>query len=298
MLKSPSLATDMGPGSVSMATGANASTDVVSKRLTQSMAGIAAILLVVAGGVLYLLNNSIQSATKEEADKAAQVGSAQQVAEKYQATLTDYNATCSQLQFVEKSIAPNAYIPTLVPQIEHLAQSYDLNVSAIRPGPVSAAPAPAASTDPSAPAAPPYQTMSLGLTLSGSYTQIMKFMYSLTKFPKIITVKSLSLSPAGSAPTVNGKPQTNLSANIAMAAYVFVPDPNDALPVATTTPPAPDSFSEVHKQQQDLLNDSINRPIAAAQTVQSDSQQRVNSSGFQSQPGPAVPQTTLGKGAH
>ncbi len=49
--------------------------------------------------------------------------------------------------------------------------------------------------------------MTLTMSLTGTYSQVMSFVYHLTRFPKMVTVKSLNLTPGTGG--IGGAPQTS-----------------------------------------------------------------------------------------
>ncbi len=230
------------------------------RKTTYAMGAIAGTMLFGAVGLIYFLNQDIRNEKLLDATKAAQVTTAEQVANQYDSTLSNYNSTLGQMRFLEKPGAQNAFIPTLLPQIQKLAQSYGCEVSSMTPGVLAspgAAPGatPAASAGDSKAAAPAlssYQTMTLSITLNGNYSSVMRFIYNLTRFPKIVTVKSLALHPGSSSNTSSPAQAASPSAvqgNLILQAYVYPPDPKaDTDPGAdqSSSPGSPSTSSVSH----------------------------------------------------
>ncbi len=279
------------------------------KKTTYGMMGAAGVLLLGAGAGFFLISGKIQAAQAVAATKQGQVGSDSEIAKKFGDTLSAYKATQSQLKYLEKPGPASLYVPTLVPQVQKLAQSYGCTVKSLSPGAVmnangsptdsatTPAPSPAAgaSTDASTAAAQPaYQTMILTMSLSGTYSQVMGFVYHLTRFPKMVTVKSLNLSPGTGG---IGGPQTSapsgpqqVSVDMTLMAYIFNPPadaPDTEEPSSTTDASAKlGSFSAAHSAEDDVMQTQVQQPVSAAMSVQQSSVERVQSAGLQAQPTP------------
>jgi Tfp pilus assembly protein PilO len=296
----------------------------IARKVGYFMLGIAVLLLLLGCVGFYLLNGQIQSVQKVEADKRAQVGSSQQITRRYDATLAEYNATELQLKFLEKPQPQNMYVPTMLPQIQTLAQTSDCQIKSIAPQAlVASAPPAAAGSSPSATVTGPvveYEIMPVNIDMTGTYSQVMHFVYNLTQFPKIVTVKSISLHPASGTPTAPGsKAATEVEADLQLQSYVFQDDDTSptgsaSAPATATTAAAPTSSSRpaavspaitasptaaavsstpanasakanpASSASSDPAVQAINGPIAAALNVQSQTEQRVESSGLQSEP--------------
>jgi Tfp pilus assembly protein PilO len=194
------------------------------KQLTYALLTVAILVLVAGGAGAYLVNAQCVSAQAVVDQKERIVDDNQEIAARYQDTLNNYNSTSTKLSFLEGAVSQNTYVPTLVQQIQHLATSTKLTVATIRPGSIvapPAAPAPVPGSTPAAAPAPPvpYSTMTITLDVAGTYPQIMSFVYSLPKFPKIVSVQSITLHPGAPG---NGEP--SLTAEISLSAYVFDQD--------------------------------------------------------------------------
>ena len=212
----------------------------LARKFVYAMLGISVILLLLGVGGFYLLNGQIQSVEKEEADKRAQVGSAQQITSRYDGTLAEYNATNDQLRFLEKPQPENMYVPTMLPQLQALAETYGCQIKSITPGAIAANTPAAASSSSSSGGTPTgpaisYQIMPLAVDITGTYSNLMHFVYDLTEFPKIVTVKSLSLHPGGGNAPPGQKGAEIVDASLGLQTYVFNED-NSATTVPTSMP--------------------------------------------------------------
>ena len=163
-----------------------------------------------------------------------QVKESQSIAQTQRDAENRYIDTRAQIRCLESSVSTQAYVPTLLKQIERLGKSVDLRVIGVRPKVDDSArlkpqPAPAegektASADGAATAAAkpeppkPYDELSIDLQLEGNYMNALDFLYRITSFPKILAVNTVQMAPAGLNGLV-GSP--NLTIDINVTAFVF-----------------------------------------------------------------------------
>jgi Tfp pilus assembly protein PilO len=119
-----------------------------------------------------------------------------------------YEDLQQRLGVLEPAVATYAYIPTFLRQIEKLAQETSNKVSGVKPLPLIArTPAPAAGQGPEAgkqagataplAAAKMYDSVPIEFSLTGDYWQTVAFLKGLSKFPKMLAIDDVSLTPAG-----------------------------------------------------------------------------------------------------
>lgn len=199
-----------------------------AKRLIPILLGAAGVVLLGGGGILVGLNSKLTTLQTSAQQKDAEVSSSEQIAHRYQATLDNYNQTQAHIQYLESSVPDRAYVPTLLAQVQALAAQTHLSVAAIRPTTSAPAapptPAPTSSDSGSVPSAsvkksapPPYDTMDVAVDVAGSYADTSMFLYSLTRFPKIVSVDSVQMHP-GAAP--KGGPAL-ITTNLKLTAFMF-----------------------------------------------------------------------------
>lgn len=232
------------------------------KNLVQGLVITAIAILLVGGGLTFLLNSQVVKLQSIADNKEAEVGSSEQVAKRFELTQTTYNDTLSRIQYLETSVTQRSYVPTMLKQMQALAQTTHLKVLAVRPSQIiSSVPKPEARGDvvtstggtgsdssssgtPAAPSkkkAPPYDTMDIALDIQGTYAATASFLYNLTKFPKIVSVTSVQLHPMGIAPGENPYSSPIIGTSLRLTAYVFHDDteaaasPVDAIPGKTTS---------------------------------------------------------------
>ncbi|MDQ2687660.1 MAG: hypothetical protein M3Y28_07325, partial [Armatimonadota bacterium] len=199
------------------------------KRTTQILMGAAGLVLVAGGGVAFLMNAQIGRMQQTISAKESEVGSSEQVAERYQQTLVTYNATAAKTHYLESSVSAKSFVPTLLKQLQGLAAQTHLAVTSVRPGiltsPTSATPAAPAGT--AAPAdstvkkkVAPYDTLDIAVDIKGTYANTVTFLYGLTQFPKIVSVSSAQMQPAP-PDAANPSASPVITTNLHLTAFVF-----------------------------------------------------------------------------
>lgn len=205
----------------------------------------------------------LRAMATELSNKDGQVNNARQIASTLEDSRATYVDTRAQIQYLESSVSTQAYVPTLLKQLEHLGKSVKMKVYSVRPQPVANTPAPVrkmssgaqasegnvegASQQQAGPggaqenaAAKPYDELKIELELEGSYMSTLEFLYGLTSFPKIVAVDSVDLSPAGATLAFKSP---SLTVHMWITAYVLkdegpVKEPDTSSPAAAapTTP--------------------------------------------------------------
>lgn len=185
-----------------------------------------------------------------------QVADSRQIAQKLEQTKLTYADTCSQIRCLESSVSTQAYVPTLLEQLEKLGHSVNLRVLGVRPQPKEAASAAKsgasggktgeggsdassqaksgdATTANKAPG--PYDELKIDIDAEGNFSSALDFLYRLTSFPKIVAVNSVEMSPVATdkAP---GSPRLSIKLNV--TAYVLKETAPHAEPAAAEGRPA------------------------------------------------------------
>jgi Tfp pilus assembly protein PilO len=100
---------------------------------------------------------------------------------------------------LEAKLPAEKDLPALLVQLERLARSLALNLEAIRPAPLERPkPPPGAPAQPPAaqPAPPPaYLTLPIGLSIRGTFEQVVRLATALNDFPRLIAIRDISLNP-------------------------------------------------------------------------------------------------------
>ena len=169
-----------------------------------------------------------QEAKRESMEK--QVDSSRQMAQKLEQTRLTYLDTCSQIRYLESSVTTQAYVPTLLQQLEALGRSVNLKVLGVRPQPKEVTPpktpasGEAKASESNAEsgsqtkageasgkkAAGPYDELKIDVEVEGNFNNALDFLYKLTSFPKIVAVNSVQMAPVSSTKII-GSPKLTVS---------------------------------------------------------------------------------------
>lgn len=227
-----------------------------AKQMMVALAGVAGVILLGGGGVLMGLNSHLAALQTIARQKQTQVDGSEGIAKRYLTTQAAYTETQDRIQCLEASVPPKSYVPTLLGQLQALAATTHLNVLAVRPAapPPPAAPvavhpvtggdaAASGAASPKAPPPPPYDTLDIDVDTTGSYADTAAFLYSLTRFPKIISVTAVQMHPSASADKANPQAAPLVTTNLKLVAFMFhaddaVPGTAQAAPTAALQPAA------------------------------------------------------------
>jgi len=185
---------------------------------------------------------AVQRTKAVDGERAAvekQVRDSQTVAQKQRDSENKYTDTQAQIRCLEASVSTQAYVPSLLKQIEHLGKTVHLKVVGVRPKAPDpnaglakkmqaeaasqgsqqsggTTPATAAAAKPEPPK--PYDELQVDLELEGSYMDALDFLYRLTSFPKIIAVNNVQMTPDSSG-SFAASPKLDIRINC--TAFVF-----------------------------------------------------------------------------
>ena len=208
-----------------------------TKRLMLALMGGAGLILLGGGGALVGLNSHLAALQTTVHQKQAEVDGSEGIAKRYVSTQEAYTQTQGRIQCLEASVSPKSYVPTLLGQLQTLAATTHLSVHSVRP----AAPAPPAAPVPARPAAggdaaasgatvqkapppPPYDTLEVDVDTTGTYADTAAFLYSLTRFPKIISVTAVQMHPSTSADKAHPNAAPVVATNLKLVAFMFHED--------------------------------------------------------------------------
>ncbi len=162
--------------------------------------------LIVALAVLLLIGMYVVFATnRAKADAAARLETAKVELATLQNDAGQLDALRKErldirrvLAFLEPGLAPDrksTFFPTLVAQLQRLADQHRLALENITPTASKAAPASAAPPDGQTATPPAEETVHFSLNMKGTFPDFMAFLKALKTFPKIIEVETIKLTP-------------------------------------------------------------------------------------------------------
>lgn len=153
-------------------------------------------LAVLVGGIAlaYWQYNVMKGAQEHAAHLESTVPTEEQVQEDLRRTemeLVDYQ---ERLNHLERSVPPEAYVPTMLSELESLGKINAIQVTGVRP-----VPAPVKSKrqqeGEEKQAAKSYTEVDIDITGVGQYDDVLRFVDALKTFPKIVGVRTVALAP-------------------------------------------------------------------------------------------------------
>lgn len=178
------------------------------------------LFLMMAGAMLIAGSSAVfvqYSAMSKESAKVASLrkevrdeGTMRKELDQSSARLTECSA---ELTHLEQSVSEDAYVPTMLTDLEKTGRENGIVVLGVRPIP-KAAPKKDAKE-----ARKPYNELDIEVKGTGNYGSVMKFVKALNTFPKIVAARMVMLSPK--VDTTKLGPTDNLDVQINLRAYVF-----------------------------------------------------------------------------
>lgn len=202
-----------------------------SKKIFIGLICAAVLMLFVCGFTYY--NRATESAVvqKQLAEKKAALEDSEATARQLEVVEQKYADASAKLSVLEQGVSEQAYIPTLLRQLEELGKSVNLRVAGVRPKPkqvVAQQPSGDKAKDEAAKKdVKPYDELDIDIEIDGKYWDVVHFLREVTSFPKIIAVREVQISPVG---TIEGKTSPKLAVKISTTAFILKQD----APIAKT----------------------------------------------------------------
>jgi len=196
-------------------------------------------LLLVGSATLYMYVSGIARSSSEElAARQQELQESERLSAKLADTQEAYIRTASQLKHLEQSVATEAYVPTLLEQIEVLATSCGCVMQSIRPAqgagtglqnkPSSSSDEASGESKPEAAPEPKldkkvagvaYDTLDIAVEVEGPYWNLTDFLQGLTSFKKIVAVNNIQLTPVGGSEKRGSRQRLTLKLDL--TAYIL-----------------------------------------------------------------------------
>lgn len=199
-----------------------------SKHLCLALGGMMGLTFLGGTGLYVWQSGQIAQTGKTVATREQEARANEHTAAQLEDLASAQNAMRAELRYLETSVTPGEYVPTLLRQTEELAKSVHLQVAGIRPT-LEPAPLPPADKEARKKWKPwSYDKVHLDVEVRGGYWNVAKLLYRLTEFPKILAVESVQVQPAtgtGAAPVPGNSPP--LAATLKLTGYLFKEEPDD-----------------------------------------------------------------------
>jgi len=182
----------------------------------------------VGAGLLWMSNSSIT-------DQSAHIDSLRKELrdeKEVQKELDDSKKRVEDLKFklkhLEEGVQQFAYIPTMMKELETYGKSNKIQIIQIKP--IIVASTPGKDKDDRKKNA--YEEMNVNIKCRGSYEDSLRFLQAIKVFPKIVAVRTVSLSPHTDNNTKKvGKPVLDLE--LELRAYAFKDDQKETKTAST-----------------------------------------------------------------
>lgn len=185
---------------------------------------LAVLVLVGGGGACYWMFNVAQNARDQVEAMRQDIPSEETVAKQLAESENKVSQYMYELNHLERGVPNVAYIPTLMTELENLGKANQLDVIGVRPV--------LDRTDKQQKrdgekalknSTKAYEEIDLDIVGRGTYGRVLATVNALQKFPKVVSVKTLSLSPKRDPNALAGPP--TLEAVVRIRAYVFAEKP-------------------------------------------------------------------------
>ncbi|QYK52832.1 MAG: type 4a pilus biogenesis protein PilO [Fimbriimonadaceae bacterium] len=183
-----------------------------SNEAMKSVALLALATLLVGGGLIYWQYNNRSAAQSRVASLEAELPDIEQVQADLATSQQELEDHRIRLEHLEKSLPKEAYIPTLLKELEMVGKERNLTVTGIRPilQPNTVG-SPVAEDDSG------YQKLDIDITGQGTYRAVLEMIASLKSFPKILSVTTIAIQPRRDMQSKSNE----LDATIRLRAYIF-----------------------------------------------------------------------------
>lgn len=158
------------------------------------------ITLVGSVGSIYLPFSFLQEAQRQWTARQQQLQQARQAPQQLRLLQLQYENAMRELRFLEQGVSQAAYIPTMLKQIEQLAQQLGLKIVGIRPQQNNSSSASTqtqqnqsnSQTNTQQLPKKAYEDQIIEINLQGRFWSLMSFLKQMDEFPKILAVQTLS----------------------------------------------------------------------------------------------------------
>lgn len=178
--------------------------------------GVAVVLLlVVLCFAYYELASRVHGLDVQIAEKSSKLENSQQIARRLSAVEQQYSDAEMKLSALEQGVSTKAYVPTLLRQVEELGKGVNLRVIGVRPRDTKEKPSPQKTADGKETVVKkvePYDRLEIDMEMSGKYADVMRYVYGITSFPKIIAVNTIEMKPV-SDPSEIASPMLSVTMN-------------------------------------------------------------------------------------
>jgi Tfp pilus assembly protein PilO len=177
----------------------------------KTVALVALVVILISGGLVYWQWGNRGEAASRVAMLESQLPDTDQVNADLVKSQQDLEESRIRLEHLERALPVEAYIPTLLKELEMLGTSKNVQIMGIRPILQQ-------NEDTSLEPDNGYQKLDIDITGRGTYRAMLEMISALKSFPKIMAVNTIALQPRQDAKTTDS---SELDTTIRLRAYVF-----------------------------------------------------------------------------
>lgn len=178
---------------------------------------VVAVAVFLFGGLLAYWQYNVKEAAQARFQQLdAEVPTKEEVEEELNKTSQELDKYRENLAHLEKSVPPTAYVPTMLSELESLGKLNHIAVTGVRPVVKQAQSKRDQETGDKVKKT--YEEIEIDITGTGQYNDVMSLVDQLKGFPKIVAVRTVSLTPKKEA---NAAALGILESTIRLRAYVF-----------------------------------------------------------------------------
>jgi Tfp pilus assembly protein PilO len=210
-----------------------------SKGLIGILSAVVVLIILGTGGVLWAQQQVLTGVRSALKQRQESLQDGQRMARRQEAAREALATDEQRLRFLEASVSNEAYVPTLLKQIEDLAKRTQNSVIGVRPQAASKKPTKLQQRrDPEAQAKAkegdgdgegeekeekpePYTPLEIQVNLIGTFKSAQLFIEQLERFPKIIAVEQVELRPHNETGPLAATTSNRLEVNLKVTAFVM-----------------------------------------------------------------------------
>jgi len=197
------------------------------------------VALLVGVTAVYFQYQAYSSTKADVAKLRKQVRDEARVSQDLEDSRAKVAESAQRLQHLEAGVPQVAYIPTMLKELELTGRQHGIAVTGVKPVPKKkSSKKDTKSTGP--PKRQAYDSIDIEVEGRGSFNAVMRFLSALENFPKIVSVRAVSVMPKADRSNPDGGVSLMMTVNI--RAFVFPPDANGIAPVRA--PGGKDGISE------------------------------------------------------
>ena len=174
-------------------------------------------VVAVGAGLMWMTNSSISDQSHHIATLRKELRDENQVKAELEESKQRVDDLKFKLVHLEQGVQDFAYIPTMLKELEQFGQKNNLEIIEVKPVP---APPPTDKEKTGKREKSAYQEKTIHIKGRGSYEDSLRFLQAIKDFPKIVAVRTVSLSPhVTNSSQKAGKPVLDLELDL--KAYAF-----------------------------------------------------------------------------